>query len=84
LIGSAGEGDDARGLGKLPGTAEGVEMCEGGAELTAGGRLLMRSSAGTGVARELGGGAVLEKRPAESRGGWAFLLMQTEEGRGKR
>jgi hypothetical protein len=54
--------------------AEGVEMCEGRAELAAG-QLLTQSAAGMGVARELGGRAVLENQPAESQGGLAFLLI---------
>jgi hypothetical protein len=64
--------------------ADGVETCESRAELTSGEWLLMWSSVGVSVARELGGGAVLENQPAELQGGWAFLLMQTEEGGGKR
>jgi hypothetical protein len=54
-----------RELGKLLGMADRVKMCEGGVELAAV-QLLMWSAVGMGVARELGGGAVLENRLAES------------------
>jgi hypothetical protein len=75
----AGEGEsrwEGIGLGKLPGMAEGVGICgdELGTDAEAV-RRLVRSSMGTGVARELGAGAFLTKRPFLSRGGWVFLLI---------
>lgn len=51
------EGDGMRELGRLPGRSAGEEMLGDGAGLAAG---LMRTAAGTGVARELGDGAGLE------------------------
>jgi hypothetical protein len=71
----AGEGEsrwEGIGLGKLPGIAEGVWICGDGlgTDAEAVRRLvLVRSSMGTGVARELGAGAVLIQRPFLSRGG---------------
>jgi hypothetical protein len=61
------EGDETRELGKLPGRAEGVETCgedEEPADAAAGvANGVERAVAGACVARELGGGSVLEKWP---------------------